>query len=110
MKAGLLIWYRLSWPRNVSTEQVCQAFLLLSATAGTPVVIETVGSAEFVEHRLALPTDRVGSIIHQLRAGMSGLAVEKTDQPDNTFNRAIELRLSSRRRPLGTNDPEVVSQ
>ncbi len=109
MKARLLIWYRLRWPRNVSTEQVCQAFLLLSATAGTPVVIETVGSVDLVEHRLALPRDRVGSIVHQLRAGMPGLAIEKINHPDNIFNRAIELRLSSRRRPLGSDNPEVVS-
>ncbi|CAG4927269.1 unnamed protein product, partial [Acidithrix sp. C25] len=109
VKAGLLIWYRLRWPRNVSAQQVEQAFLLLSATAGTPVVIETVGSADFVEHRLALPRDRVGSIVHQLRAGLPGLAVETIDHNNSAFNRAVELRLSTRRRPLGTDDPEIVS-
>lgn len=107
--SSLLIWYRLRWPRQVSVEQVEQAFLLLRATAGTPVLIETVGSANSVEHRLALPRDRVGSVIQQLQACLRGLGVEAIDHYGEAVNRAVELRLSTRHRPLNTDDPERVS-
>jgi hypothetical protein len=77
MRSPSLSWYRLRWPREVEPEQVEQVFRLLATVAGSPVVIEAVGSPGMVEHRLALPEGRAGSVVDQLRAAIPGLAVEE---------------------------------
>ncbi len=74
MRSTALTWYRLRWPREVTPEQLAQVFRLLATTAGSPVVIEAVGSPGIVEHRLALPASRAGTVVDQLRAALPGLA------------------------------------
>jgi hypothetical protein len=105
LKAVTLIWYRLRWPREVDPEQVTQVFHLLATAAGRPVIIEAVGSPGAVEHRLALPASRAGSVVDQLWAAIPGLSVEAVaTRPGVAATRAVELRLSTRRRPLRTDD------
>ena len=109
MKSAPLVWYRLRWPREVTPEQLAQAFRLLATTAGTPVILEALGSTDAVAHRLALPLGRAGGVVHQLRAAIPGLAIDKlAPRPATTAQRTIELRLSSRRRALRTEDAEGV--
>jgi len=106
-----LTWYRLRWPREVEPEQAAQVFRLLATTAGSPVVIEAVGSPDAVEHRMALPTSRADATADQLRATIPGLSVEKVGtRPASAATRAVELRLSTKRRPLRTDDPAGVSR
>jgi Type IV secretion-system coupling protein DNA-binding domain len=100
-----LTWFRLRWPREVTPEQITQAFRLLASAGGQPIVIETVGSSGSVEHRLALPESRSGSVVDQLRAAIPGLSVETTPQrPPLGASHAVELHLTTRRRPLRTDD------
>jgi Type IV secretion-system coupling protein DNA-binding domain len=111
VSAPLLAWYRLRWPREVEPEQVTQAFHLLATTAGGPVVVEAVGSSAGVEHRLAVSPVQAGTIADQLRATIPGLAVEvENDRPPLSASRAVELRLSTRNRPLRTDDLARVSR
>ena len=111
MKSATLIWYRLRWPREVEPEQLTQVFRLLATIAGCPMVIEAVGSSGMVEHRLALPVSRAGSVVDQLRAAIPGLAVDEVGtRPPLAATRAVELRLSTRRRPLRTDDVAGVSR
>jgi hypothetical protein len=111
VKSESLIWYRLRWPREVAPEQVAQVWRLLAAAAGCPVVIEAVGSPGLVEHRLALPAARAGSVVDQLRAAIPGLAIDALGRrPALTATRAVELRLSTQRRPLHTDDMAGVSR
>ncbi len=106
MRSLALNWYRLSWPREVDAEQVVQLCRLLATIAGTPVVIEIVGSVDGVEHRLALPSGRAETVVEQLRATIAGLGVENvSERPAVAALRAVELRLSSQRRTLRTDDP-----
>jgi hypothetical protein len=87
-------------------EQLLQMFRLLASGGGQPVVIEAVGSRGMVEHRLALPESRAGSVVGQLRAAIPGLAVVKAAvRPPLVTTHAVSLRLSTRRRPLRTDDP-----
>ncbi len=80
-------------------------FRLLATTAGTPVVIEAVGSPGAVEHRLALPASRAESVVDQLRAAILGLSVEEVPvRPPMDVSHAVELRLSTKRRPLRSDD------
>jgi hypothetical protein len=100
-----LTWHRLSWPREVTPEQVTQAFRLLASAAGWPVVVEAVGSPGAVEHRLGLPGRRAEAMVDQLRAAIPGLSIETLpERPALDVTRAAELRVSTRRRPVRTDD------
>jgi hypothetical protein len=104
-------WYRLRWPREVAPEQVAQVFRLLATITGTPVVIEAASTPGIVEHRLALPDAHAASVVDQLRAAIPGLSVEAaTTRPPLDVSHAVELRLSTKRRPLRTDDPAAVSR
>jgi hypothetical protein len=106
-----LAWHRLRWPREVAPEQIGQAFHVLATVAGWPVVIESVGSSGRVEHRLAIPAARAAGVIEQLQAAIPGLAVETArSRPPLDITHALELRLSTRQRPLRTDDPAGVSR
>jgi hypothetical protein len=106
-----LVWYELRWPREVAPEQVIQTFRLLATVAGTPVIVEAVGTTAGVSHRVALPLGRSGGSVHQLRAAVPGLSINKLDQrPETMVNRAVELRLSTRKRPLRTDDVAGVNR
>ena len=100
-----LTWHRLRWPREVSPEQVTQACHLLATVGSRPIVLEAVGSSSKVEHRLALPATRTSGAVDQLQAAIPGLALEVLDdRPSLSITHAIGLRLSTRRRPLRTDD------
>jgi hypothetical protein len=106
-----LSWYRLRWPREVTPEQVTQALRLLTTTAGTPLVLEAVGCKGVVTHHLALPSGNAGGVVRQLRASIPGLYIEANhERPMRRADRAVELRLSTRRRALRTDDPAAVSR
>jgi hypothetical protein len=111
VKSPALTWYRLRWPREVQPEQLTQVCRLLATAGGSPVVIEAMGSPGKVEHRLALPTARAESMVDQLRAAIPGLSTEAIGtRPALTVTQAVELRLSTKRRPLRTDDQESVSR
>lgn len=111
MKRPELMWYRLRWPREVTPEQVVQVFRLLATAGGQPIVVEAVGSPGLVEHRLALPASRAESVIDQLRAAVPGLAMEEVSvRPPIAVSHAVELRLTTRRRPLRSDNLEAVSR
>ncbi len=111
MKAVAPVWYRLRWPREVAPEQLTAVCRLLATAAGRPVIMEAVGSPGMVEHRLALPAARAGSVVDQLRAALPGLAVEAVGaRPAIVATHAVELRLSTRRRPLRTEDMASVNR
>jgi hypothetical protein len=106
-----MIWHRLRWPREVTPEQLTQVVRLLASAGGEPIVIETVGSAGSVEHRLALPESRSGSVVDQLRAAIPGVAIEEVStRPPMGASHAVELHLTTRRRPLRTDDMSGLSR
>jgi hypothetical protein len=110
LKSPALVWHRLAWPREVSPEQVAQVCQVLAASGAQPLVIETVGSPGKVEHRLALPEVRAAGLVDQLRAAIPGVSVEEISTRETTATHAVELRLSTKRRPLGGDDPASVSR
>jgi hypothetical protein len=64
-----------------------------------------------VEHRLALPATHADSVIDQLRATLPGLAVEAlVERPALAVSHAVQLGLSTRLRPLRTDDMASVSR
>lgn len=111
MRSVSLIWFRLRWPREVTPDQVTQIFRLLATAGGRPVIVEAVGSPGAVQHRLALPSEQAEGMVDQLRAVLPGLSVEALpERPALAVTRAVELRLSTRRRPLRTDDLAAVNR
>jgi Type IV secretion-system coupling protein DNA-binding domain len=110
VKSLPLVWHRLAWPREVTPEQIAQVCRVLAASGAQPMVIETIGSPGMVEHRLALPAARAPSLIDQLRAVIPGISVEEVSTRELTATHAVELRLSTKRRPLDSDDPASVSR
>lgn len=109
MKAEL-VWHELRWPREVTPEQVMNLCRLLASVAGVPVVIEAEGAAGRVEHRLAITKTRATTTVGQLRAAVPGLAIEAQRRRSLTVAGAVELRLSTKRRPLRSDDLASVSR
>lgn len=110
MRTQALTWYRLCWPREVTPEHLTEVFRLLASTAGTPLVIEAVGSAGKVEHYLALAASRPGHVIDQCRAAVPGLAAKRSSRTSTALNGALALGLSTRRRPLNVAEMAGVSR
>jgi hypothetical protein len=111
VRSAALTWHRLRWPREVTPEQIVQMCRLLATTGGQPVVIEAVGSPGLVDQRIALPYGRAGAVVDQLRAAIPGLSVETVSQrPPVAASHAVELRITTKRRPLRTDDLAGVSR
>jgi hypothetical protein len=105
-----MVWYQLRWPREVSAQQLQEAFRLLATAGGLPLVIETRGTTDSVAHYLSVPRGRSGSVAAGLRAIMPGISLEALEHPSIQLNRSVNLRLSTKRRELRTDEPDGVSR
>jgi len=107
-----MTWLTLRWPREVQPDQLTAAFRQLAASAGSPVVLQAVGTATYVEHFVAVPANKLGLVTQQLRASLPGLGVDEMSEPstDLSLNHAIKLSFTTRRRPLRTDNPEQISR
>lgn len=103
---------RMSWPREVTLEQLSTAARLLASIGGTPLRLEALGQSGRVEHRLSVPEGRSASVTSQLRAAIPGIGIEgvSKEQPLPEFSRAIEVRVSTRRRALLVDRAEMISR
>ncbi len=111
MKRARLVWHELRWPRDVTTENITAVMRLLGTTAGSPVILEATGTAGSVAHRIAVADGRHGNIAHQLRTALPGIRVDQLPaHPAQAVDRAVELRLSTRHRPLRTDDMATVTR
>ena len=111
MSAEPLVWYKLRWPREVSADQVDSALRALAGAGGSPVVLEAVSEAAEITHRVAVPAGRAGTIAAQLRATLPGLSCEVEEtRPAREVTRSVELRTSTRLRPLRTDEPGAISR
>lgn len=106
-----LVSYRLVWPRRLTDEQILAALRGLAGSAGTPVVLDNLGSGGRVEHRLRVSEGRSAALITQLRGTSPGVGMERVEAPAPIpFSLAIELRLSTCRRALRSDIAELTSQ
>ena len=106
-----MTWFRLRWPREVEPAQLIGLCRVLHGVAGLPVMLEAVGSAGRVTHRLAVPWSKRKLAADQLRAALPGLyLVEIDDRPVELFGLELDLRLSTARRSLAVADLLIVSR
>lgn len=104
--------YRLSWPREIKADEIAAALRALATTAGTPLVLDSLGQHGHVEHRLHVLDSRSGAVVDQLRSAIAGIGVEHVENPAELpqFGLAVSLGLSTRRRPLAGNQNELTSR
>jgi hypothetical protein len=106
-----LCWYRLRWPREVELERLRAMSLLLATSAAAPVVVESVGRAGVVEHRLGLPASRASAVVEQLQGALPNLGMVAVEaRPSSALGRALEVRLTTPERALRTEQSELVSR
>ena len=74
--SGGLRWFRVRWPRHVDAEQLVGATAALAAVRKPPIVLEAVGVAGRVEHRIGVPEPTVGFVRRQLTSALTGVGLE----------------------------------
>ncbi|MGA8726014.1 MAG: type IV secretion system DNA-binding domain-containing protein [Acidimicrobiales bacterium] len=99
-------WYELTWPREVTADQLRQFFSVLTTVSGAPFVLEAVSRPGLVTHRLGLVDRDLGGLLAQLRSALPGLGLVKASRTPLSLGRAWEVRLSSRTRALNTERSE----
>lgn len=111
MRRTSLIWFDLHWPRETTIEQQLGALALLATLGDHPKQLSAVGSPGLVSHRLAVPEGHAEHVTRQLSAITPGLRVEpQTTSAPPELDRAIEIRLSTRHRPLAASDAAFVNR
>lgn len=111
MRQPPLSWIDIRWPREVTVEQQFGALALLATSGGIPTLLSAVGSPGLVSQSLAVPLSYSDHVARQLAGVFPGLSVETQTAPSVvTFDRAIEIRLSTKRRQLSVQNAEVASR
>jgi hypothetical protein len=109
VSAPVLKWFELRWPREVDSEKLVNVFRMLAGSKATPVVVEAIGIDRGVIHRLALPEAAAPMLLAQMRAALPAIGFVKLEsRPPVEVDRAVEMRLSTRSRPLDTKGSETV--
>lgn len=111
------VTYRLSFPSDLSPEQVQTWLRSLSAAlrgsgwrtkARPTVVFEIFASQNGIAHRLRIPKGHNDYIIQQIR--LAGINAEEEDEPeDRTWIKAVELGLTNTSRQLRTDEASAIS-
>lgn len=111
--------YRLHFPAELTYDQVVTFLRSLVALGGPrgplegrpAVVCEIVATARGLEHRLRVPAGVKAALLGQLRAAVPQLVVEEIDMrlPWPGVGAGAEMRLTSSRRALRTDQPEAAA-
>ena len=104
------IWYELTWPREVTADQLHQFFSVLTTVSGAPFVLESTSQPGLVIHRLGLLDRDLGGVLAQLRGALPGLGLVKTSRTPVPVKKAWEVRMTSRTRALNTETPEELAR
>lgn len=108
--SALTIWYELTWPREVTADQLHQFFSVLTTVSGAPFVLESTSQPGLVIHRLGLLDRDLGGVLAQLRGALPGLGLVKTSRTPVPVKKAWEVRMTSRTRALNTETPEELAR
>ena len=108
--SAALVWLDLTWPRETEIDQAARMTRIIAATAGVPVIVEAVGTRGGVAHRLGVTASHVDVVTSQLRAAVAGLGVDEQHRDPPTTVLAVEIGVSTSRRPVNTDNVEHISQ
>ncbi len=95
MKRAELTWYRLSFPRDLSSDAVTAALASLSgAPHGVRVVFDLQADHAGITHRLAVSSSAADIVLAGLRAAMPSLRLEQTELPATIYRRRLLWQLA----------------
>ena len=100
-----IVWYELRFPREVDYPRLHQIFRLLATSDAGPILLEVVGSADSIVHRIGVPERYASGLAKQMRQALPGLNLESITRPVPVISRAVKIRLSTGLRQLRTDDP-----
>jgi hypothetical protein len=104
-----LRWFELHWPREVDAERLVTALRVIAGSTATPVILEAVGVRGGVVHRIAVPETAASMLLKQVRGALPGIGLVQLDgRPSLAVDRAVEVCLSTRIRPLGIDEIDAV--
>jgi Type IV secretion-system coupling protein DNA-binding domain len=110
--------FRLTFPRDTRPEQIVAFARSLSGLLppwwrrllGSPAVIfEAVSSEHGISHRVLAPPEQAAFVLAQLQAALPGTRVENDEVAGLVVRSAAELRVSSSRVPLRTDQPQATA-
>lgn len=103
--------FLLGWPpRSVDAAAVSGFFEALAAEAAAgPVIMDAVGRDHGIEHYLTVPRSRAAAVLRRLSIALPGIRATEIEQSPPPVSRALQLRLSSRRRALRADRPIDIS-
>lgn len=101
---------QLMWPRDIAPDQLRAAMSALVHGGGVPLVVESVGRAHRVEQNILVGQSHRAELPTRLRTAIPGLGIEGRDRSDIDLTAAVEIRTSTRRRPLRTDITEQASK
>lgn len=107
-----LITFRLSFPKELKTEDVLQGLLTIagaSRTTALPLRFSARGTSRKVEHFLAVPSSH-RRLIKQLESQIPGLKAEAVETDAAPLPFVWKLWQSSSRRPLRTDRPALTTR
>ena len=103
-----MTWLRLTWPRELTVEQHLGVLAVLATMGRGPSLLSSTGSSGLVTHDFAVPSPSADHLRQQFSGIVPGLNVENLPAaPTIELDRAVEVRLSTKRRQLTTSYPEI---
>jgi len=110
MKRAELIWYRLSFPRDLTQEAVLAALASFSGLpAPSRLVIEVSASQEGIEHHLGTPQALTETVTGALRAAIPSLRLTEADEPERQGRRRLVWQLVPARGVVRTDELGAIS-
>lgn len=106
-----LEWRQLHWPHPLDPARVQAILRTWAADPRSPeLVLEARGSAQGVHYLLGMPAVARESIERQLLASLSDLRLTELPHQRSAITGALRVNLSTRHRPLRSDDPQAVAR
>src|SRR6202167_3744508 len=95
MKQTELTWFRLRFPRDLTSDAVLAALSAFSGVShNTRLVFDLSATEAGIEHRLAVSPKATESVLGSLRAAIPSLRLDKIDAPKRAYTRRLIWQLT----------------
>lgn len=110
MSGSQLVWFRLTFPREMSGQAVVAALSSLAGVAhGTRLIFDLSATNAGLVHRLGVNPSAVETVAASLRAALPSLRLDTVDAPGAPSTRRLLWQLVPATSPIRADDPGGVS-
>jgi len=110
MKRAELTWYRLRFPRDLTSDAVLAALSALSGVShNTRLVFDLSATAAGIEHRLAVSPAAADVVLGGLRAAIPSLRLDRTDTPTQTYAKRLLWQLHPSTAPIRVDEQGAIA-